>query len=174
MSSGSALAAAGSRGVGWQVDIPGLASLVFKLGASGLKRFAQAGVDLHTVVCMWEIAEKCPASIDYRREISACRQRQRKQSQWFYTAVELGSATNFVADELLKNRAGENVIALMSASLPVMSETSCDAMLLKLFEAAGAPLDKTPGLGQLRSLRETLLPSPGAQLSRIRYFSTIF
>jgi len=158
MSSGSALAAAGSRGVGWQVDIPGLASLVFKLGASRLKRFAQAGVDLHTVVCMWEIAEKCPASIDYRREISACRQRQPKQSQWFYTAVELGSATNFVADELLKNRAGENVIALMSASLPVMSETSCDAMLLELFEAAGAPLDKTPGLGQLRSLRETLLP----------------
>ena len=158
MSGVSALTAAGGGGVGWQVDLPGLASLVLNLGASGLKRFAEAGVDFHTILCMGEIAEKCPASNEYWRELSVCRQAQRKQAQWLYKVVEIGAATNFVADELLKKRAGENVIALMSAILPVMSESSCDNLLLKLFESCDASLDKTPGFGQLRSLRESLTP----------------
>ncbi len=157
MSSSNALAAGGG-GVGWQVDLPGLASLVLNLGASGLKRFAEAGVDFHTILCMGEIAEKCAASNEYRRELAACRQAQRKQAQWLYKMVEIGAATNFVADELLKKRAGENVVALMSAILPVMSETSCDNLLLTLFEACNTPLDKTPGFGQLRAIRETLTP----------------
>ena len=152
----TALSAGGGSGVGWQVDLPGLASLVLNLGASGLKRFAEAGVDFHTILCMGEIAEKCPASNEYRRELSVCRRAQRKESQWLYKLVEIGAATNFVADELLKKRAGENVVALMSAILPVMSETSCDHLLLKLFEICDTPLDKTPGFGQLRAVRETL------------------
>ena len=145
-------------GVGWQVDLPGLASLVLNLGASGLKRFAQAGVDFHTILCMGEIAEKCAASNEYRRELSLCREAQRSESQWLYKLVEIGAATNFVADELLKKRAGENVVALMSAIIPVMSESSCDNLLLKLFEACNTPLDKTPGFGQLRSIRSSLTP----------------
>ena len=144
--------------MGWQVDLPGLASLVLNLGASGLKRFAEAGVDFHTILCMGEIAEKCAASNEYRRELSVCRQAQRSESQWLYKLVEIGAATNFVADELLKKRAGENVVALMSAILPVMSESSCDNLLLKLFEACNTPLDKTPGFGQLRSIRKSLTP----------------
>lgn len=72
--------------------------------------------------------------------------------------VEIGASTNFVADELLKSRAGENVVALMSAILPVMSESSCDNLLLRLFQTSATPLDKTPGFGQLRSIRETLTP----------------
>ncbi|KAI9877644.1 MAG: hypothetical protein M1830_003226 [Pleopsidium flavum] len=109
------------------------------MGAAGLKQFAEAGVDFHVLLCMGEIAETCPASNGYRREI-----------------IELGTATNFVADELLKLRAGENVVALMSAILPVMPDTSCDTLVLKLFEACGVSLVKTPGFGQLRSLRNTL------------------
>lgn len=144
--------------MGWQVDLPGLASLVLNLGASGLKRFAEAGVDFHTILCMGEIAEKCPASNEYRRELSVCRQAQRTESQWLYKLVEIGAATNFVADELLKKRAGENVVALLSAILPVMSESSCDHLLLKLFEACNTSLDKTPGFGQLRSIRKSLTP----------------
>lgn len=144
--------------MGWQVDLPGLASLVLNLGASGLKRFAEAGVDFHTILCMGEIAEKCPASNEYRRELSVCRQAQRTESQWLYKLVEIGAATNFVADELLKKRAGENVVALLSAILPVMSESSCDNLLLKLFEACNTSLDKTPGFGQLRSIRRSLTP----------------
>ena len=160
MSSSSAISAGGGGGggVGWQVDLPGLASLVLNLGASGLKRFAEAGVDFHTILCMGEIAEKCAASNEYRRELSVCRQAQRTESQWLYKLVEIGAATNFVADELLKKRAGENVVALMSAILPVMSESSCDNLLLKLFEACNTPLDKTPGFGQLRSIRKSLTP----------------
>ena len=158
MSSGNVIPAGGGGGVGWQVDLPGLASLVLNLGASGLKRFAEAGVDFHTILCMGEIAEKCAASNEYRRELSVCRQAQRTESQWLYKLVEIGAATNFVADELLKKRAGENVVALMSAILPVMSETSCDNLLLKLFEACNTPLDKTPGFGQLRSIRKSLTP----------------
>ena len=158
MSSSSAISAGGGGGVAWQVDLPGLASLVLNLGASGLKRFAEAGVDFHTILCMGEIAEKCAASNEYRRELSVCRQAQRTESQWLYKLVEIGAATNFVADELLKKRAGENVVALMSAILPVMSESSCDNLLLKLFEACNTPLDKTPGFGQLRSIRKSLTP----------------
>ena len=158
MTSNTAISAGGGGGVGWQVDLPGLASLVLNLGASGLKRFAEAGVDFHTILCMGEIAEKCPASNEYRRELSVCRQAQRTESQWLYKLVEIGAATNFVADELLKKRAGENVVALLSAILPVMSESSCDNLLLKLFEACNASLDKTPGFGQLRSIRKSLTP----------------
>ena len=145
-------------GVGWQVDLPGLSSLLLNLGSAGLKRFAEAGVDFHTILCFGEIAEVCPASIEYRKQLSICRQEQRKQSQWFYKVIEIGSATNFVADELLKKRAGENVVALMSSVLSVMPESTCDVLLLKLFEASSAPLDKSPGFGQLRSLRDTLAP----------------
>lgn len=158
MTSSTALSAGGGGGVGWQVDLPGLASLVLNLGASGLKRFAEAGVDFHTILCMGEIAEKCPASNEYRRELSVCRRAQRKESQWLYKLVEIGAATNYVADELLKKRAGENVVALMSAILPVMSEISCDHLLLKLFEVCDTPLERTPGFGQLRAIRETLIP----------------
>ena len=158
MSSNTALSAGRVGGVGWQVDLPGLASLVLNLGASGLKRFAEAGVDFHTILCMGEIAEKCAASSEYRRELSVCREAQRTESQWLYKLVEIGAATSFVADELLKKRAGENVVALLSAILPVMSESSCDSLLLKLFEACNTPLDKTPGFGQLRSIRKSLTP----------------
>ena len=155
MTSNSAVATGGGAGVSWQADISGLASLALTLGKSGLKKIAQAGIDFHTILCMSEIAEKYPASIEY---ISECRQAQRRETQWFYKVVELGAGTNFVADELLKKRAGENVIALLSAVLSVMSEKSCDRLLLKLFEAAGADLDNTPGFAQLRSFHESMTP----------------
>ncbi len=81
MSSNTAIAAAGGGGVSWQADIPGLASLALTMGRSGLKKLAQAGVDFHTIVCFSEIAEKCPASIEYRIEISECREAQRRETQ---------------------------------------------------------------------------------------------
>lgn len=70
--------AVGGGGVGWQVDVPNLASLVANLSVAGLKRFAEAGVDFHTTLCMGEIAEKCPASNEYRRELSECRREHRR------------------------------------------------------------------------------------------------
>ncbi|KAL8932610.1 MAG: hypothetical protein Q9216_006757 [Gyalolechia sp. 2 TL-2023] len=146
-----------SSTVQWQVDLPGLSSLVMNLGAAGLKQLAQAGVDIHTLICMAEIAETCPASLEYRREISRCRQKQRKQSICFYKVVEIGTDTNFIADELLKKRAGENIVALMSTVLPILSEDDCDSFILKLFENYQVPADNTPGLGQLQAFRDALL-----------------
>ncbi|KAL8748730.1 MAG: hypothetical protein Q9184_007124 [Pyrenodesmia sp. 2 TL-2023] len=144
--------------VQWQVDLPGLSSMVLNMGAAGLKKFAQAGVDIHTLLCMGEIAEFCPASLEYRKEINVCRQKQRKQSIWLYKVVEIGTASNFLADELLKKRAGENVVALMSIILPILSENDCDSFILKLFEACHIDLDKTPGLAQLQAFRDAILP----------------
>lgn len=144
--------------VQWQVDLPGLSSMVLNMGAAGLKKFAQAGVDIHTLLCMGEIAEVCPASLDYRKEINACRQRQRKQSIWLYKVVEIGTASNFLADELLKKRAGENVVALMSVILPILTEDDCDSFILGLFEACHIDVDKTPGLAQLQAFRDAIQP----------------
>lgn len=48
-------------GVGLQIDLPGLTSHMMNLGVAGLRKFAQAGADLHTLLCMREIAEICPA-----------------------------------------------------------------------------------------------------------------
>ncbi|KAL9023867.1 MAG: hypothetical protein Q9196_006919, partial [Gyalolechia fulgens] len=142
--------------VGWQVDLPGLSSLVLNMGAAGLKKIAQAGVDIHTLLCFGEIAELCPASLEYRREINNCRQKQRKQSFWIYKVVEIGTASNFIADELLKKRAGENIVALMSTILPILTEDDCDSFILRLFETSKIHADKTPGLGQLQSFRDAI------------------
>ncbi|KAL8928247.1 MAG: hypothetical protein Q9208_001957 [Pyrenodesmia sp. 3 TL-2023] len=127
------------------------------MGAAGLKKFAQAGVDIHTLLCMGEIAEVCPASLEYRKEINTCRQQQRKQSIWLYKVVEIGTASNFLADELLKRRAGENIVALMSVILPILTEDDCDSFLLGLFEARHIGVDKTPGLAQLQAFRDAVL-----------------
>ncbi|KAL8912973.1 MAG: hypothetical protein Q9172_007388 [Xanthocarpia lactea] len=142
----------------WQVDLPGLSSLVLNMGAAGLKKFAQAGVDVHTLLCMGEIAETCPACPEYRREINLCRQQQRKQSIWLYKVVEIGTASNFIADELLKKRSGENIVALMSTVLPILSEESCEMFILKLFEACKVNGDKTPGYSQLQAFHDSILP----------------
>lgn len=127
------------------------------MGAAGLKKIAQARVDIHTLLCMGEIAELCPASLEYRKQINNCRQKQRKQSIWFHKVVEIGTATNFIPDELLKKRAGENIIALMSTILPMLSEDDCDCLVLRLFEFLNIHADKTPGLGQLQCFRDAIL-----------------
>ena len=158
MSSDTALVSGQGSGIGWQVNLPSFGSLALNLGVAALKQLATAGVSEHTLQCMLMIAEVCPASNEYRREISKCRQEQRKTAVWMCKTVELGTATNFVADELLKTRAGENVVALVSAVLPVMSEDSCDSVILGLFDDSGASSNTTPGFSQLQLLRAVLAP----------------
>ena len=140
------------------MDVTRIATFFTQMGVAGLKRFAEAGVHTHTLVCMWEIAEKCPASMSYRKELNDCRRKQREGSILFYEAVEIGASTNFVADRLLNDRAGENAVALMSSILTVMAGSYCDNLLLKLFEKSAVALQNTPGFGQLRAIRETLMP----------------
>ena len=141
-----------------QMDIGGLIGLMGNMGARGLKCLAMAGVDPHTIGSMLMISETCSASTPYRRHLSSCRDDQRKQQMWLYKVVEVGAATNFVADELLKTRAGENVIALLSSILPMLEDEACDTILMQLFQTCSIEDDHIPGLAQLRRLRQAIQP----------------
>ncbi|KAK7179894.1 hypothetical protein PSPO01_14024 [Paraphaeosphaeria sporulosa] len=141
-----------------QVDLAGLSQLIFNVGSHGLKQLATAGVDIHSIGCMLMIAEYTPASQEFRKKINYARNAQRSERLWLYKFVEIGASTNFLADQLLKTRAGENVLALMAAITPVMDEETCTVALNALFEEAKVSLDNIPGLGQLRSLRTDLVP----------------
>lgn len=103
------------------------------------------------------IAELCTASADCRFQLTRRRDEQRKQSFWLCKIVEIGEATNFVVDQFLKTRAGENVLTFLSAIIPFMSRTSCNATILSIFEKVGAPLDHTPGLGQLNNVYDAVV-----------------
>jgi hypothetical protein len=159
-SPGNALgtSAAGSPNVKWQIDIPGLSQLIVNLGASGLKQLAMAGVDVHSVGCLLLLANLTPTSIEYRRELNRVRELQRQERIWLYKVVEIGAATNFLADQLLKTRAGENVLALLSALLPLLPEQVFTTVLLDCFQSYGVPPESTPGLGQIAKIRAALCP----------------
>lgn len=150
--------ATGAANVQWQIDIPNLSQLIVNLGASGLKQLAMAGVDVHSVGCLLLIANLTPTTIEYRRELNRIRESQRKERIWLYKVLEIGTATNFLADQLLKTRAGENVLALLSALLPLLPEEVFTTVLLKSFERSGVPADSTPGFGQISRIRAALNP----------------
>ena len=149
---------AGSGAPSLQVDLVSLTNTLTNVGMRGLKQLTSAGVDLHSLGCMLMIAEFIPASTEFRRTMSRVRQQQRSDCYWYFKAVEIGSASNFVVDQLLKTRAGENVVALMTAITSILNEASCTTILSSLFESAGVSLDNTPGVGELGKLREALLP----------------
>ena len=141
----------------WQVDIPSLSQLVLGAGAHGLKQLTQAGVDIHTVGCMLAVGEHVPASHDFRASLHIQRGKQRNERQWLFNLVEIGAGSSFLVDYLLKTRAGENVLALLVATAPLMSPESCSTVLSALFENAAVSSDNTPGLGQFRKLRDALV-----------------
>ncbi|KAI9890801.1 MAG: hypothetical protein M1814_003585 [Vezdaea aestivalis] len=142
----------------WQVDIPNLSQLILGAGAQGLKQLALSGVDIHAIGCMLMIGEFTPTSDEFRKSLKRCREAQRSERLWMYKVVEYGSGQNFLADNLLKTRAGENVMALVTAISAVMSEDASLAVLNRLFEISGAALKDIPGLGQLSNVRSSLLP----------------
>jgi hypothetical protein len=107
---------------------------------------------------MLMIAEFTPASPAFRKKITTARNAQRSEKLWLYKVVEIGASTNFLADQLLKTRAGENVLALFAATVPVMDEETCTAALVALFEGAKVSLDNIPGLNQLRAIRTDIAP----------------
>jgi hypothetical protein len=148
---------ASSRPVSWQVDIPGLANLVARAGAEGLKQLALAGVDIHTIGCMLALGELTPASIEFRTRMQKQRREQQSQSWWLHAIVEYGAGTNFVVDELIKTRAGENVLALLTAIIPVLEDGAIEVLNM-LFEKMNAPMHSTPSIGQLEAIRSTCLP----------------
>ena len=154
----NALAASGQGGPTWQVDIPSLSQLILSAGSYGLKQLACSGVDMHSIACMLMIAQYVPASKDFLATLHRSRESQRSDRLWMYKLVEIGTATNFLADQMLKTRAGENVLALMSATVPVMDEESNIILLASLFEIAKVSVENIPGTGQLQNLRKNLAP----------------
>ncbi|KAF2237845.1 hypothetical protein EV356DRAFT_360543 [Viridothelium virens] len=156
--SGAGLAASTAR-PDWQVDIPSLSRLLLSAGSQGLKQLANDGVDPHTLGCMLMIAEYTPASEEFRRALTETRQRQRSgKSLWLYKVIEIGASTNFIADQLLKTRAGENVIALLSATASFTSDSTTTSIISALFELAKVPLNDTPGTAQIAQFRKALMP----------------
>lgn len=149
--------AAASSNVSWQVDIPNLANLLVRIGAEGLKKLQSCGLDIHTVGCLLALGEITPASVTFRTELQRARQDERSQRWWFYNVVEYGSGTNFAVDVLLKTRAGENVLALLSAIVSVLEDEAAEVLSL-LFEKLNMPPHSTPSISQLESLRSICLP----------------
>ena len=128
------------------------------IGSRGLKQLATSGVAVHSLGCMLMIAEFTPASIEFRMTLNRVREQQRSERAWFFKVVEVGSGSNFLADQLLQTRAGTNVVALLSSIASVMNEDACSRVLSILFETSGVALDNTPGIGEFGRIRESLLP----------------
>jgi hypothetical protein len=142
----------------WQVDIPSLSQLLVSAGSHGLKQLALCGVNIHSIGCMLMIAELTPACQEFRKTLNLARDKQRAERMWMYKVVEIGGATNFLADQMLKTRAGENVLALLSSTIPVMDEETCTSLMSALFDLANVSLDNIPGTKQLQCIRSALVP----------------
>lgn len=140
MASRNALTTTGGSGPPWQVDIPGRSQLIPSAESYGLGQLALSTVDPHTTGGTLMIAEYTPASKEVCSMLSRAREQQRTDQIWIYRIVEIGASTNFSADQILKTRAGESVLALLSALVPVTEEESSTALLSALFEGAKVSL----------------------------------
>ncbi|KAH6879499.1 hypothetical protein B0T10DRAFT_496539 [Thelonectria olida] len=141
----------------WQIDIPSLTGLITRAGARGLQQLAHAGVDMHTIGCIMTLGEITPACDNFRRAMHQKRAGQRRHSWFIHDLVEFGAGVNFVVDEFLKTRAGENVLAMLT-SISILPETATIEILTKLFEEVHAPAHGTPSYGQLQAVRSVALP----------------
>ncbi|KAL9032820.1 MAG: hypothetical protein Q9214_007796 [Letrouitia sp. 1 TL-2023] len=141
----------------WQVDIPGLFQVAMNVGAHSLKQLALSGVDAYTIGCMLIVSELVPACPDFRKRLNATREKQRRERRWIFKAVEIATATTFLSDYFLKTRAGENILALVTAIAPLISQDACSLVLNHLFDQAAVPADHTPSLSQFSMLRDGLI-----------------
>lgn len=140
-----------------QVDLTGLAQMMMTMGAGGLKKLASSGIDIHTVGSMYALGQLAPACQDFRNRLHKARKEQRKK-QWWIGLVELGAGTNYVVDEFLKTRAGENVISLLTPIISVLDDQSSSTLMSSLFDHMKTPLEEIPGTGRLQAMRSVALP----------------
>ncbi|KAI4213179.1 MAG: hypothetical protein LQ351_004125 [Letrouitia transgressa] len=103
------------------------------------------------------VSELVPACPDFRRRLNATREKQRRERKWIFKAIEIATATTFLLDQFLKTRAGENVLALMTAVAPLISQDACSLLLNHLFDQEAISADHTPGFGQFSKLRDGLI-----------------
>ncbi|KAF2239186.1 hypothetical protein EV356DRAFT_502172 [Viridothelium virens] len=140
----------------WQIDIPGLAQLLLRFGADGLKRLQLSGVDIHAIGCLLYLGEITPASVAFRSKLQKTRDIQRSKTWWIHEVAQYRSGVNFVVDELLKIRAGENILALFTAIISTLEESSIEVLNL-LFDKFGAGMQNTPSIAQLENIRSVCL-----------------
>jgi hypothetical protein len=68
------------------------------------------------------IANLTSTTIEYCFELNRIWESQRGERIWLYKVIGIGTTTNFLADQLLKTRAGKKVLAIFSAPLPLLPE----------------------------------------------------
>jgi hypothetical protein len=106
---------------------------------------------------MLALGELTPACLEFHKKLQQERDSQRNESWWIHAVVEYGAGSNFVIDELLKTRAGENVLALMTATASIL-EGNFQELLSSLFEKIHVPMHSTPSSGQLAAMQMAALP----------------
>jgi len=153
--------ASSAAAVGWQIDIPSLSQLIVNVGAYGLKQLALAGVDVHSIRCLLLLSKSMPTRMEYREQLNKQRSLQRSEKQWFFAAVKIGAASNFLVDELLKTRAGENVLALLSTLTPHLAESEFMRVVTEIFVHFGIPAENIPGINQLSKIRSATITFSG-------------
>jgi hypothetical protein len=159
-----------------QLELVSLTQLISNIGTHGIKQLAQAGVDPYTIHSLLALGERCPASDSCIRQIVECRNKQRSQRMWLYNLVEIGTQTNFLVDELLKRRAGENVLALLASFAPMVNEHVFVQILSDLFFLNSSNTDDVPGSTQLHGLRRAVMPFLEDTLikDKIAHYSLLF
>src|SRR6202000_1530665 len=89
--------------------------------------------------------------------LNECRKKQLADQHWFYKVIDVGASNSFLADQFLRTRAGENVLALISSTASLMNADSWVKVLSGMFEEANATPENTPGIKQLLAVRENLV-----------------
>ena len=100
----------------FQFDIAGALTGVGQgltaVGLRGAKYLAEGNVHPHTIASMVSMGQVVPATQKFRKEVQDLRQEQRRKSKFKHRAMEIGAGVNYLADVLLLDRAGENILCL--------------------------------------------------------------
>lgn len=104
------------------------------------------------------ITEYVPAGQDFSGHTESCARKPKIGPTLDVQRIETGIATNVIADQLLKARTRENVLALMSATVPMVDEDSNTSMLASLFQIANVLREDKPGIAKLQNMKKELSP----------------
>ncbi|KAL2867145.1 uncharacterized protein BJX67DRAFT_105213 [Aspergillus lucknowensis] len=143
-------------GVSWQVDIPNLMTILAAIGIAGMKKLQLSGIHLDTIGYLLKLGEITPCTIQYRLQLHEARKMQRAR-YWFHAVVEYGTGNNFVVDELLRTRSGENALALLTAVVSAFDNMASEVLTL-LFQRLFPSPENAPGIDELQRIRSLCLP----------------
>jgi hypothetical protein len=156
LSNGALTSSQSTSGVGWQVDIPNLVSILTAIGLVGLKKLQLSGIHLNTIGYLVKLGEITPCSFEFREQLHEARKNQRT-NYWFHAVIEYGTGNNFVIDELLRTRSGENSLALLTSLVSSLDSMALEVLTI-LFQKMFPSHENAPGLDELRRVRSVCLP----------------